>query len=127
MNTGTIKPKEFLFEGSDQIEEFYNNDPTGQLITTDSDFAYMHHIDQLRRVMPGIITSFGLLGNLLILVIFLRQSARHRFNSNSLCFCVLAIADSCALIFMLMRSLLTLQMIGNVAASCKIIKYVVRS
>lgn len=121
----TPNPKNFLLEGSNQIYENYNyDDPHSYNIITPGDFHYMEQINNVRLIMPWVIFTIGLIGNSLILIIFLRRSALRYFNSNAFCFCALAISDLCALIFMVCRSLLTSQLIGNVAASCKIIKYI---
>jgi hypothetical protein len=121
----TFKPKSFLIEGSNQIYENFNfDDPNSHSITSPDDYFFMKEIDNIRLILPWFIFTIGLIGNSLILIIFLRPSALRYFNSNSFCFCALAISDLIALIFMVLRSLLTSDLIGNVAASCKIIKFI---
>ena len=85
------------------------------------DRYYDEQIKNIRLVVPWIIVIFGLFGNILILIIFskkLRRSISHAF-----CFIVLAISDSLALIFMVLRALLKTEILNNLNASCKAIKF----
>jgi hypothetical protein len=102
------------------LEDNKNNDH--DIFLTSTDLFYLKQIKNIRYSLPWIIITFGLVGNLFILLIFLKKS--KRFTSNGLCFSALAISDSLALIFMLMRSMLNLQIISNVTAACKIIKFI---
>ena len=89
---------------------------------TPYDVYYLKQIRNIRLSLPWIIFTLGILGNIFILMIFLRKS--RLVSSNGLCFIALAISDSVALIFMLLRSLIKLQVLGNFALTCKIVKYV---
>ena len=86
------------------------------------DIYYLKQIRNIRVSLPWIIFALGLLGNIFILFIFLRKSRLR--SSNGICFSALAISDSIALVFMLLRSLLKLQVVGNVSVACKFIKFI---
>jgi hypothetical protein len=85
------------------------------------DRYYDEKIKNIRLVVPWLIVIFGLFGNIMIIIIFskkLRRSSSHAF-----CFIALAISDSLALIFMLLRALLKTEILNNLNASCKAIKF----
>lgn len=88
------------------------------------DLNYIYKIKSIRRILPWFIITFGLIGNAFILMIFLRKRTKKRFSSNAFCFCALAISDSIALVFMLMRSMLKLHILNNLTLSCKLIKFI---
>lgn len=94
---------------------------------TSDDLYYMGKIRSIRTVLPWILLSFGLVGNALIILVFAfaskRTKSRPRLSSNGFCFVALAISDSLALIFMVARSLLTLNVIQNFIVACKLIKF----
>lgn len=85
------------------------------------DMFYLTQIRNMRHSMPWVIISLGMLGNLLILATFLKK--RRRSTSNGFCFNALAICDILALIFMLLGSLLTMRVVSNRSATCKVIRY----
>lgn len=85
------------------------------------DLYYYDEIRKIRLSLPWIIITFGLIGNILILVVFMQKLRRR--NSNAFCFCALAISDSFALIFMLFRALLKSEILSNLNVTCKLIKY----
>lgn len=93
--------------------------------TNPEDLFYIRQIQNMRYSLPWIIIAFGLIGNIFILMIFLKKS--RRVSSNGFCFSALAISDSLALIFMLLRSMLKLQIVGNVTVACKFIKFIYHS
>ena len=83
---------------------------------------HLLYMRQIRLYMPWLIVVPGLLGNLFILMIFMKRA--RRYTSNGICFSALAIADSLALIFMLLRALLKLHILKNLSMTCKLIKYI---
>ncbi len=88
---------------------------------TPYDVYYLKQIRNIRS-LAWVIFVFGIFGNISILMIFLRKSRLS--SSNALCFSALAISDCVALTFMLLRSLLKLQVLGNITFSCRLVKYV---
>jgi hypothetical protein len=89
---------------------------------TKYDLFYLDEIKNIRSILPWFLIVFGLIGNIFILIVFLKKSRRS--TSTGFCFIALAISDSIALIFMLLRSLLNLQILGNVSLACKFIKFI---
>lgn len=87
------------------------------------ELEYVYRIRSIRHTLPWFIVSFGLIGNLLIFLIFLKRKKRG-FSSNAFCFCVLAISDSMALVFMLLQSMLSLHVLNNLSVACKLIKFI---
>lgn len=90
------------------------------------DRPYVYWIRRIRTVVPWVLLGLGLVGNLFILSVFLRKKSGHkasRISSNAFCFCALAIADSFALIFMVVRSLMMVETIKNLVISCKLFKF----
>ena len=91
------------------------------------DRPYVYWIRRIRIVVPWVLLGIGLIGNLFILCVFMRKkknsSRRTRLSSNAFCFCALAIADSYALVFMVVRSLMLVDSIKNLALSCKLFKF----
>jgi hypothetical protein len=77
------------------------------------DIYYLTQLKNVRMTLPWIILTFGLVGNLFILMIFLSKSRRR--TSNAFCFNALAISDLFALIFMLMSSMLNLKIVAHVS------------
>ena len=91
------------------------------LFIEQEDIYYLQELKNVRMTMPWIIISLGIIGNLFILMIFLKKSKRA--TSNGFCFNALAISDTAALIFMLLSSLLNLKVVAHRTISCKLIKY----
>ena len=85
------------------------------------DRYYDEQIKNIRLVVPWLIVTFGLLGNILILIIFSKKLRKR--SSNAFCFVVLAISDILAVVFMLFRALLKTEILNNLNASCKAIKF----
>ena len=85
------------------------------------DRYFDEQIKNMRLSLPWIILTFGLIGNILILLVFSKKLRKR--NSNAFCFCMLAISDILALIFMLLRALLKTEILNNLNASCKAIKF----
>jgi hypothetical protein len=102
-------------------EDIRDTDSTSTHLTI-YDLFYLDQIKNIRSILPWFLIVFGLMGNMLILVVFLKKSRRS--TSSGFCFVALAISDSIALIFMLLRSLLNLQILGNVSLACKFIKFI---
>ena len=103
------------------IQDNHDASQDNQVFIDPLDIYYIIQIKNIRHVMPWIIFSLGMLGNILIMLVFLRK--KRRTSSNGFCFISLAISDILALIFMLLSSLLTLKIVGNKAATCKVIRY----
>jgi len=78
-------------------------------------------IEITRLVIPWLLIAFGLVGNALILAIFLKRL--HKRNSNAFCFCALAVCDTIALLFMLLRAMLKTELLSNMQVSCKLVKF----
>lgn len=92
------------------------------------DLPYVYRIRSIQTIVPWILLAFGLIGNVFVLCVFLRKkpgasTSRFQISSNGFCFCALAIADSLALIFMMMRSLMLVELIKNLTISCKLLKF----
>lgn len=117
---GSARNMQLHPDSETKLEDNHNTDHS--IYLTSYDLYYLNQIKTIRMSLPWIIVTFGLIGNLFILTIFIRKN--KKFTSNGFCFCALAISDSCALLFMLMRSMLQLQIVSNVSATCKIIKYI---
>lgn len=100
------------------LEDNHNVDH--DIYLTSYDLFYLNQIRLMRIIWPWFILTFGLIGNVFILMIFFKK----KFTSNGFCFVALALSDLMALFFMLLRSMLKLQIVSNVSATCKIIKYV---
>jgi hypothetical protein len=100
------------------LEDNHNIDH--DIYLTSYDLFFLNQIKHMRLILPWFILTFGLVGNISILMIFLKK----KLTSNGFCFLSLAISDSMALMFMLLRSMLKLQIVSNVSATCKIIKYI---
>ncbi|RNA34640.1 G-coupled receptor -like protein [Brachionus plicatilis] len=88
-----------------------------------NELEYVYRIRSIRHTLPWFIVSFGLIGNFFIIFIFLNRKKRG-FSSNAFCFCALAITDSMALIFMLLQSMLSLNVVSNLSVACKLIKFI---
>ena len=69
-------------ESETNLEDNKNNDH--DIFLTSTDLFYLKQIKNIRYTLPWIIITFGLVGNLFILLIFLKKS--KRFTSNGLCF-----------------------------------------
>ena len=106
----------------DGNEEDIRDSDSGSTHLTKYDLFYLNEIKNIRSILPWFLIVFGLIGNIFILVVFLKKSRRS--TSSGFCFIALAISDSIALIFMLLRSLLNLQILGNVSLACKFIKFI---
>ena len=103
------------------IQDNHDTSLNNHILIDAEDMFYLTQISNLRHTMPWILMSLGLYGNSLILVIFLKK--RRRSTSNGFCFNALAVSDILALIFMLLGSMLTMQVVSNRAATCKVIRY----
>jgi len=103
------------------IQENHDMSPTNHITIDPLDIYYIDQIKNIRHTMPWIIFSLGMLGNLLILLVFMKK--KRRSSATGFCFITLAISDILALFFMLLGSLLTLKIVGNKAATCKVIRY----
>lgn len=114
-----LKNNNLIIDGNE--EDIRENDNSFTRLTK-YDAYYLQEIANIRSILPWFIITFGLIGNLFILIVFLKKS--RRTTSSGFCFCALAISDIIALIFMLLRSLLKLQVVGNVALACKFIKFI---
>lgn len=101
---------------------FLLNNPAYNL--TDYELNYIYKIRNIRTILPWFIVTLGLIGNIFILIIFIKKKTKRGFSSNAFCFCALAINDTIALIFMLMRSFLKLHILSNLALSCKLVKFI---
>ena len=105
-------------------DQDYNRFPQTIPVLTQTDFDYLKSIQAIRSILPWIIFSVGILGNFLILCIFIRKRGKRRtISSNGFCFCALAITDTLALILMVMSSLLNVQIVTNFDITCRLIKY----
>jgi hypothetical protein len=85
------------------------------------DRYYDTQIKNLRLSVPWVILTFGLIGNIIILIIFTKKLRRR--NSNAFCFCALAISDTFSLIFMLFRAMLKTEILNNLNVTCKVVKF----
>lgn len=103
------------------LQENHDMSMNNQIVIDPVDIYYIQHIKNVRSVFPWIIISLGFLGNFLILLIFLRK--KRRKTSNGMCFIALAVSDVLALFFMLLGSLLNLKIVGDRAATCKVIRF----
>ncbi|CAF0758738.1 unnamed protein product [Brachionus calyciflorus] len=90
---------------------------------TSYDLKYIYRIQSIRQILPWFIISIGIIGNLFILLIFIKRKTPKGFSSNAFCFCALAISDSLALIFMLLRSMIKLNVMSDMTIACKLIKF----
>lgn len=129
MNSYSIDPASLLSFDT-RMEQRMSMQDVDHLFAIE-DRPYVYWIRRIRTIVPWVLLGVGLIGNIFILCVFLRRrpvssssSARAaHISSNAFCFCALAIADSFALIFMVVRSLMLVDTIHNLALSCKLFKF----
>lgn len=90
-------------------------------VLSKQDLWYLTQIEYVRYTVPWFILFIGIVGNTFILLIFTKRLKKR--NSNAFCFCVLAISDIIALVFMLLRALLVTELLKNLMISCKLISF----